>query len=256
VVKYNGAAFVVLHHSGWDEIRERGSTAIRDNSDIVIQITEWNPRAGRIMLKHQKRREGVPLQEFGYGLKLVSVPGYRQPVPICTVGRLDAGYAVLGGVPPEYGHAAKIVEIVVKLFSKGARTEELNRQFQEETKLKRQTFYNGLNCAIEKGWIVGNGPYNLNPNKCWMEVVQKPLHSTAPPKGAQSGWTSPMDSNWSSGQSESCNNGDATGSAQKPNENNKPESSVDPSKMTDLEREIWDQLKGKDDPGSAPDTKH
>jgi len=49
---------------------------------------------------------------------------------------------------------------------------------------------------------------------------------------------------WSSGQPESCKESDATGSSQNSNENNEAESSIDPSKMTDLERQIWENLKG------------
>jgi hypothetical protein len=65
-----------------------------------------------------------------------------------------------------------------------------------------------------------------------------------------------MDSKWSSGQTESSKDGDATGSSQKPNENNVAESSIDPSKMTDLERQIWEQLKGKSAGGADESTKH
>jgi hypothetical protein len=71
--------------------------------------------------------------------------GYPQPVPIVTGVGLDAGQIVAGagGEPPECGHAAKIVEIMVRGFPNGAKTEELNKRFQEETGLKRQTFQAG-----------------------------------------------------------------------------------------------------------------
>jgi len=49
---------------------------------------------------------------------------------------------------------------------------------------------------------------------------------------------------WSSGQTKSSEENATTGSSHNANENNKPESSIDPSKMTDLEREIWQNLKG------------
>jgi peptidoglycan/LPS O-acetylase OafA/YrhL len=47
----------------------------------------------------------VPLTQFGYKLKLVSVPGHRQPVPICTGEDWMADPLVVGGARPEYGHA-------------------------------------------------------------------------------------------------------------------------------------------------------
>jgi hypothetical protein len=172
VVNYNGAAFVVIHHLGWEEKHERGSAAIRDNSDIVIQITEFNPNAGRIMLKHQKRREGPLLQSFGYRVK---VPGVRNSVPICTGERIGAGQPIVeaGGVPTELVNAAQIVQIMVRWFAdvQGVGSDELRRKFEEVTGLKRQTFYNAMRGAKGREWIVGDGPYRLNPNGCWMEAV-------------------------------------------------------------------------------------
>jgi len=38
----NGATFLIPHHAGWDEKRERGSTAIRAKSDIVLQIVKFD----------------------------------------------------------------------------------------------------------------------------------------------------------------------------------------------------------------------
>ena len=61
VVTVNGAAFLIPHHAGWDEKRERGSTAIRAKSDIVLQIVKFEPEKGTIELKHHKRRGGRKL---------------------------------------------------------------------------------------------------------------------------------------------------------------------------------------------------
>jgi RecA-family ATPase len=54
VVNRFDAAFVVLHHSGWDEKRERGSTAIRAKSDILILIINFDPEEGVVELQTQK----------------------------------------------------------------------------------------------------------------------------------------------------------------------------------------------------------
>jgi hypothetical protein len=62
----------------------------------------------------------------------------------------------------------------------GATTEVLHRRFQEETKLKKQTFCNALVCAKAKEWIIGLSqqgvPNILNPNGCWREALQEPVH--------------------------------------------------------------------------------
>jgi hypothetical protein len=256
VVKETNASFWLPCHAGWSNERERGSSLIRYKSDITLLVDNYDPKGGKIVLKHLKRRGGAMLKNIVYEIKLVRVAGYPQLVPIVTGVRLDAGKIAAGGVAPEYTNAAKVVEIMVRCFPNGARTEELNKQFQEETGLKRQTFYKAFNLALAKQWIVGNGPYNLNPNKCWMEVVQEPLQSTVPYKGGQSEWTSPMDNKWTSGQTESCKTDDTTGSAENLNENNKTEGSVDPSKMTDFEKEMWEDLKGKRPEGRGDSTKH
>jgi hypothetical protein len=86
VVNETGAAVVVLHHSGWDERRERGSSTIRQKSDIVVKIVSFDPEAGVVQLEHLKRRSGAgpKLGEFYLGAKLVVVDGYPASIPIVT----------------------------------------------------------------------------------------------------------------------------------------------------------------------------
>jgi AAA domain len=86
VVKEAGTAVVVLHHSGWDEKRERGSSTIRQKSDIVVKIVSFDPQTGIVRLEHLKRRSGAgpKLTEFYLGAKLVTVDGYSAPIPIVT----------------------------------------------------------------------------------------------------------------------------------------------------------------------------
>jgi hypothetical protein len=84
VVKVNGAAFLIPHHAGWDEKRERGSTAIRAKSDIVLQIVKFEAEKATIELKHHKRRGGRKLPQLLFELKLIEVEGYAQAIPIVT----------------------------------------------------------------------------------------------------------------------------------------------------------------------------
>ena len=92
----NKGCFFIPHHSGWDEKRERGSTAIRAKSDILVQITKFDPGAGIIKLKHHKRRGGRKLDEFCFEVKLVEVDGYPQAIPIVT-GRAPWAVRCPGG---------------------------------------------------------------------------------------------------------------------------------------------------------------
>jgi hypothetical protein len=85
------ASFGVLHHQGWTERRERGSSAIRDNSEIVVRIKKFDPAAGMVELEHLKRRSGAgpKLKAFYLSAKLITVEGYRDQIPIVT-GPMEA----------------------------------------------------------------------------------------------------------------------------------------------------------------------
>jgi hypothetical protein len=191
VVNYNGAAFMMLHHSGWDEKRERGSSAIRANSDIVIQIVRFEPEAGRIILRHLKRRDGVPLQQFGYQLKLVPVPGCRQPVPICTGEKLDPAQTLLSQSMESFTqnkrHAQKLVALMAKEFQPQGAT---FRQLERKAGMGNSTYKRAFNTATAMKWFVGGGarglPYNLNPNGNWKVGIG----SKGPPhRGVDPTWT-------------------------------------------------------------------
>jgi hypothetical protein len=84
VIRANGGTILMLHHTGWDQTREKGTVAIRNNSDAMSQITKFDVRGGRVELRHSKWRGGAKLNSFAYGLRLVEVPGYSQPIPIVT----------------------------------------------------------------------------------------------------------------------------------------------------------------------------
>jgi hypothetical protein len=76
----------------------------------------------------------------------------------------------------------KLIGVLVQYFPTGCICEDLRRQFERDTGLARQSFYNALKYAKEQSWIVGGGKdprdqyqlYTLNPNGSWKE----PLPST------------------------------------------------------------------------------
>jgi hypothetical protein len=84
LVRATGSAVLVLHHTGWDKTRERGSSALRPANDILGHVTQFDAVKGEIRLKHNKRRGGAKLDDFAFEVKLVSVPGYPQAIPIVT----------------------------------------------------------------------------------------------------------------------------------------------------------------------------
>jgi AAA domain len=80
----NGNAVLVLHHSGWEKDRERGSSALRPENDILVHVKSFDAVKGEVKLMHNKRRGGVKLDEFTYEVKLTLVVGCEQPVPVVT----------------------------------------------------------------------------------------------------------------------------------------------------------------------------
>jgi hypothetical protein len=88
VVRTTNATFLLLHHTGRNTDRSRGSIVIDAKSDIVILVTEFNGPGGYVKLKHLKRRGGRML-DFGYAVELVPVYADKDPVPL-IMGRSEA----------------------------------------------------------------------------------------------------------------------------------------------------------------------
>ena len=75
-------------------------------------------------------------------------------------------------------NARKLIGVVVQHFPQGGICEDLRRQFEQDTSLRRQSFYNALNFCKKQAWIVGGGNphnqnqlYNLNPDGSWKELA-------------------------------------------------------------------------------------
>jgi len=73
-------------------------------------------------------------------------------------------------------NARRLVGVLVQHFPAGATCEDLRRQFEKDTSLNRQSFYNALRYTKEQRWIVGGGKdrweqrdqlYTLNPDNSW-----------------------------------------------------------------------------------------
>jgi hypothetical protein len=166
MARKNKGVVLVLHHTGWVNDRERGAKAIRDNSDIVVQITKFDPGAGVVVLKHNKRRGGAMLKEFIFGVELVEVEGCKEAVPVVTGPKGGDGQSVAPPASNEV-HARKLVEVMLKQFPEVATQTEL----ETASGMKEGTFNRGFKWAREAEWLVGGGGrnlrYQLNPNGSW-----------------------------------------------------------------------------------------
>jgi hypothetical protein len=241
VVHAHDASFGLLHHSGWEEKRERGSTAIRAKSDILVQIVSFDPEKGLVELKHHKLRGGAPLKQFYLSVKLVPVGGYPQPIPIVTGPKSELEVILSEPLDADDRNARKLVEIMlVGHFPEGATFTKLHKQ----SEMKKTTFCSALECAKAKGWIVGGGKrgarYNLNPDGSWKISAERsaqcsdlvgpsaiPLRDSGPtgPINVGSAGRS-SDHVRTNGPNTDCKNADTTGSAEKPNQIIETESSI------------------------------
>jgi AAA domain len=170
VVRANKGAFLMPHHTGWDESREKGSAAIRAKSDIVVQITEFDVETGTIELRHNKRRGGRKLERFCFEMKLITVQGYAQPIPIVTGVQPDELRTILSRPIEVLERPARtLVELMLKeLQPNGATWTE----FKDASGMSKTSFRRAFNNAMGMEWFVGDGKkrgqrYNLNPNGCW-----------------------------------------------------------------------------------------
>jgi hypothetical protein len=167
VVHANKGSFLVPHHTGWDEKRERGSTAIRAKSDIVVQIVKFEAEKETIELKHHKRRGGRKLPQLLFELKLIEVEGYAQTIPIMT------------GMKPGTVSTRELGDYTIMIlcleFLGGsairARWFDQVRDFtaQRGKGWSEDTFDRRRKEMQEKGWIVGGGdqgvPYEFANSK-------------------------------------------------------------------------------------------
>ena len=82
-------------------------------------------------------------------------------------------------------NARRLIDIMAVLPSSGITCEDLRREFEAVTGLKRQSFYGTLAYCKYKQWVIGGGGprnphqlYSLNPDASW-----RPSVSTGEPTG-------------------------------------------------------------------------
>ena len=75
-------------------------------------------------------------------------------------------------------NARRLIGVLVQHFPAGATCEDLRRQFEKDTSLNRQSFYNALRYTKEQRWIVGGGShrlYHLNSDNSWKPAPTKSI---------------------------------------------------------------------------------
>src|SRR5262249_16363347 len=71
-------------------------------------------------------------------------------------------------------NARWLIGVMVRHFPNGATSEDLRRQYERDTSLVRQSFYNALSYVKRQGWFVRDEydrKYHLNGDGSWKEPV-------------------------------------------------------------------------------------
>jgi predicted transposase YbfD/YdcC len=181
VEKKTRSVFLIPHHEGWNGDHERGSTAIRANSDILVRIIKFEADRGYIKFMHKKRRGGPKLKDFAYEVKLVQVERCKHLVPIVTGKPKNPFDLVLSqDMAADEEHARDLVRIVAAQ-SRPVRHGDLKTLSAKS----KSTFKRGLDAAVDgMGWLIKEGRgYALNPNRSWeaaLAVAPGPLAASDP----------------------------------------------------------------------------
>jgi hypothetical protein len=167
VVQMRSASFLIPHHSGWEGKRERGSTAIRAKSDIVVKIKSFDPGAGMMNLEHLKRRGGAKQKDFHLETKLIPIVECSEPVPV-IMGPPGPDALLNQNWAADGEHARGLVQIMVAQPKSPVRHKDL----MELSGKPKTTFKRGLDEAKRTGWLIWlKDGYALNPDGCWRAAL-------------------------------------------------------------------------------------
>ena len=165
MARKNKGVVLVLHHTGWVNDRERGAKAIRDNSDIVVQITKFDPWVGVAVLQHNKRRGGAMLKGFTLEVELVDVEGCLEAVPVVTgpKGKVKDQAAKAASAEPAGKHEKDMRLMMTGLLEEGGRA--TNKQWQDRMRALTTQWKDGK--VVHEGWAKATFSRKLAEFKAW-----------------------------------------------------------------------------------------
>lgn len=154
LIRETGAAVDLVHHTGVNEGRERGSTALGANCDLKWKVSSED---ALITVSCEKFRHGPPFPSRCY--RIVPVVGVESGAIL-----LPASMTTSRGDAPLSPAQVKILEVLaLSVFDgKGART----TQIAEAAALTNATLYRALSALKNRGYLnqgAKGDPYTLTP---------------------------------------------------------------------------------------------
>lgn len=153
LIRETGASVDVVHHSGVNEGRERGSTALGANCDIKWKVSNDD---GRICITCEKYRHGAPFDPRYYQIEPV---GVVDGGAVLRPSSATSGTTGAGPVTP--GQRSILDMLALSIFSEiGAKT----AQIEAHTGLKGGSLFRALSSLKNRGLLTQGGkgdPYTI-----------------------------------------------------------------------------------------------
>jgi hypothetical protein len=157
--KQTGAHTMVVHHTGWNEERERGATALRANVDTMLHLKRDD---GTILLTATKQRD----MEDGGTLRLALTP-FESSLVVT-----EPGVELLPkSLPTAFLTALEVLDAIA--LSDGSSCSA----WLASSGLKASTFYRARKALVTRGYVmgVGRGKYVVSPDGRALLPTSTPL---------------------------------------------------------------------------------
>lgn len=143
LIRETGAALDVVHHSGVNDGRERGSTALSANCDLKLKVSNDD---GLVLVSCEKLRNGSPLEQRRYRLSQVTLSESESPGAI-----LRPANTVTTRDEPLTPSQRKILEaLALSIFTDvGARTSQVS----SATGIPESSLYRALSSLKNRGYL-------------------------------------------------------------------------------------------------------
>jgi hypothetical protein len=177
IIRGIGATVILIHHSGWDGARERGSSALRGAADAMIEVAQGaelgHDKGVALELTCKKMRLGKEFKPFKVVLIPVLVEIEQTVVPCAAVG----GQIALLDMPVDaYAPRSDEAWQVLSGFPDGATWSAWKRA----TKMSKSTFIRAVAELEQSGRIGGGGGQG---SKYYAKTGPSETGSSSTPKG-------------------------------------------------------------------------
>jgi KaiC/GvpD/RAD55 family RecA-like ATPase len=152
-----GATFVLVHHTGWDPKRERGSSRLRQAADVVISVSA---RDSIVTVENVKQRDADkfdPIQLRPHSVTATRNGREYRSLVLLELDATDSPRRTLGS------DALRLLRILGDQRTGIATPKEWRALAAHGRPLKERTFYNRLKELLGLGAIgqLGKGQYQL-----------------------------------------------------------------------------------------------